>query len=368
MRSLLKLLAVLFAFAGLALFAASRFLEGPEPLGPRDGLALADAKIWGYQLQRLKADLIPNEVELLVTDYSRDGTRAGVWTAEDIATLRRRPDGRPRIVLAYMSIGEAENYRGYWRPHWQAIAPSWIGPENKDWKGNFAVRYWQPGWQKVIVNPAPSVIQRLGERWLPSMFPRPYLDLVLEAGFDGVYLDKVDGFEDWQSERPEAADDMIAFVAAISRYGKARRPGFLIVPQNGEALLEKRSYLAVIDGIAKEDLQYGANSDGTQNTPDDVASAALALNLAIIAGLPVYQVEYVRDPALRLMIQKEAQRLGYRVLFANRELNLPPERVEQLPEAEALSIDAAKQGSGPIPTLSPADGQRAPGLAPVRVP
>lgn len=363
MRRLLKFLAIVLVLAGLALvalLAAERTLVAPATLAPRDGPALADVKAWGYQLQRLNPALIPAEIDLLVTDYSQDGSLSGAWTVDQISALRRGPDGRRRIVLAYLSIGEAENYRAYWRAHWGVVAPSWLGPENTEWKGNYAVRYWHPGWQKVIMDPTPSLMQRLGERWLPSMFPRPYLDLILEAGFDGVYLDKIDGFEDWQSERRGAAGEMVDFVSAISQYAKARRPGFLIVPQNGEALLEMPRYLKVIDGIAKEDLQYGANGDGVRNSPEEVIAAAEDLNRAITAGLPVFQVEYLRDPAIRLMIQQEAGRLGYRLLFANRDLNVPPELLPPLPPPPPPPTEPAIVPPPADPLTAPDAGTAAP--------
>jgi cysteinyl-tRNA synthetase len=39
------------------------------------------------------------------------------------------------IALAYMSIGEAEEYRFYWQPEWAYAPPAWLGPENPDWQG-----------------------------------------------------------------------------------------------------------------------------------------------------------------------------------------------------------------------------------------
>ncbi|TAN37800.1 MAG: hypothetical protein EPN23_04615 [Verrucomicrobia bacterium] len=47
-------------------------------------------------------------------------------------------------MRAYLSIGEAGDYRGYWEKEWSAQPPTWLGAENPDWKGNFKVRYWQP--------------------------------------------------------------------------------------------------------------------------------------------------------------------------------------------------------------------------------
>jgi len=102
------------------------------------------------------------------------------FTPEQISELQSKPlpTGARRLVLCYMSIGEAETYREYWNAAWKPGNPSWLEPENPDWEGNFKVRYWDTDWQSIIVGHSSS-----------------YLKRILNAGFDGVYLDIVDGFE-----------------------------------------------------------------------------------------------------------------------------------------------------------------------------
>ncbi|MEE8372615.1 MAG: endo alpha-1,4 polygalactosaminidase [Dehalococcoidia bacterium] len=80
--------------------------------------------------------------------------------------------------IAYMSIGEAEDYRYYWQEEWGSSSPSWLAEENPDWTGNYKVRYWDPVWQRIIYREDDS-----------------YLRKILDAGFDGVYLDIIDAFE-----------------------------------------------------------------------------------------------------------------------------------------------------------------------------
>jgi cysteinyl-tRNA synthetase len=319
------LLLLLAAFALGAVTWASRIEMPREALGRRTGPSLYEAANWGYQLQRVKPSTLGRELDLFVTDYSRDGTAIGAWSPADVERLRQRPGGKPRIVLAYLSIGEAESYRGYWRREWALKPPSWLGRENPEWKGNFTVRYWQTGWQGIHVDPKPTLLRRLTERFFPSFVSEPYLDLILEAGFDGVFLDKVDAFEDWADGRPTAAAEMVAFVEAIANYARSRRPGFLVVAQNGEALLRTPRFLEAIDGIAKEDLTHGVGGDGVANPPDEIASATAALGLAIAAGKTVLQVEYLDDPAARRTVAENAARSGYKLLFARRQLNVPPE-------------------------------------------
>jgi len=99
-------------------------------------------------------------------------------TAEEVASLQTKPNGARRLVIAYMSIGEAEDYRYYWQEDWKPGNPEFIERENPDWEGNYKVRYWDPEWQAVIFGS-----------------PNAYLDRILAAGFDGAYLDIIDAYE-----------------------------------------------------------------------------------------------------------------------------------------------------------------------------
>ena len=333
---------VLIAVAIAAgLFGLDRVRAPLPPLAKREGPALTDVKTWGYQLQNVQPRRMPDGADLLVIDYSGDGTEDERFTPEKVEAMKRRPDGGRRIVLAYLSIGEAENYRYYWWRTWSIVPPAWLGGENREWKGNFPVRYWQSGWQSIIVNDRRSVLDGL----MQSAFPwrHAYLDRILEAGFDGVYLDRVDAYGDWQKERAAADAEMVMFVRRISAYAKARRPGFLIVPQNGEELLVSKSYRAAIDGIAKEDLIYGIEGDGRRNRESDIVKTLALLSSVKGMGLPVFVVEYLDEDDKRREVQKTAAEFGFPILFAKRPLNEPPVPVEPLPVQPAQ----APQGSAP---------------------
>jgi cysteinyl-tRNA synthetase len=67
-----------------------------------------------------------------------------------VAQLKTKAGGCSRLVIAYMSIGEAEDYRYYWQDDWYAHPPAWLRAENPDWPGNYLVAYWDPAWQGII--------------------------------------------------------------------------------------------------------------------------------------------------------------------------------------------------------------------------
>jgi cysteinyl-tRNA synthetase, unknown class len=305
----------------------------PDPavtLPAREGPPIASAQTWGYQLQGIDVRSVPDGIDLLVVDYSKDGTQNRALSASDVEALRRKPGGGRRIILCYLSIGEAERYRYYWQPFWNVVPPAWLGAENPSWRGNFVVQYWQSGWQSIIVGGsrgASSLVERLFAGFFKQ--PKAYLDQILEAGFDGVYLDRVDAYEKAGETRPTAKADMIAFVETIATYARKRRPGFLVVPQNGEALLDDARYRTLIDAIGKEDLLYGENGDGIANSTDDVRFTTAALSRAKNAGRPVFVIEYLKDPALQRIAAGELSRQGFIGLFAERTLSQPPILFEQ---------------------------------------
>jgi len=109
--------------------------------------------------------------DLLIIDAFFDDL---ALTLTEIASLKTKKNGGARLVIAYMSIGEAENYRYYWQLQWLDKPPSWLLEENPDWPGNYKVHYWDPDWQAIISG---------------------YLGKILAAGFDGVYLDLIDAYE-----------------------------------------------------------------------------------------------------------------------------------------------------------------------------
>jgi cysteinyl-tRNA synthetase, unknown class len=322
---------ILLGLGGLA-FAVLAVGQMPapqrEPLAPRQGPNLASVTTWGYQLQGARADLVPPEIDLLVIDHARDASDTDLLQPGDVEAFQQRRAAQPRIVLSYMSVGEAETYRYYWWQPWVSssyfglLRPAWLGRENNEWKGNYQVRYWQPGWQSLIVQPSPSVSDMMRQRLFGKA--KPYIDKIIEAGFDGVYLDRVDAFGAWDKSQPHAEAEMSAFVARISAYAKSRRPGFLIVAQNGEELLKSAAYRRALDGVAKEDLMFGLEGAEHENSADEYEHAATPLLHARQDGLPVFVIEYLSVPEKRAQALQRMSGKGFVITFGARELNVPP--------------------------------------------
>ncbi len=102
------------------------------------------------------------------------------YTTAEIESLKWKANGGRRIVISYMSIGEAEDYRWYWNEEWEKFktSPEWLYEENKRWRGNYKVFYWMNSWKTIIYGNDTS-----------------YLTRILNVGFDGVYMDIIDGYD-----------------------------------------------------------------------------------------------------------------------------------------------------------------------------
>lgn len=235
------------------------------------------------------------------------------WERADLDAIHAGRVGRK--VVAYVSIGEAEDYRPYWRKEWggqgrlTAAAPAWLGVENPEWTGNYRVKYWQADWQALIL---------------------AAIDDAMGRGFDGVYLDIVDGFEtfeksgaDFVADRvnPETGQsyrrDMVVWVKAVAARARARKIDALVIPQNGAALLAHTDFLAVVSAIGVEDLFTEGNKLQSASHTREVLRD---LQPILAARKPVLVVEYPTKAERQARAQQLAAEHGLVWLVTDREL------------------------------------------------
>jgi len=155
----------------------------PFNANDNDIYSLQDAKNFLYLInpeeyttrQAFLTALSATSYDAVIMDYFFNQEE---FTSGEISLLKTKNNGGHRLIIAYMSIGEAENYRYYWNADWNTDPPAWMKDENPDWEGNYKVAYWDEGWQSIIYGSTEA-----------------YLDKIIEKGFDGVYLDIIDAFE-----------------------------------------------------------------------------------------------------------------------------------------------------------------------------
>lgn len=235
------------------------------------------------------------------------------WTREDLDAIRRPHAGRK--VVAYISIGEAEDYRPYWRKEWGSkgkltpAAPKWLGAENPEWKGNYRVQYWNAEWQKLML---------------------AAIDDAMTRGFDGVYLDIVDGFETFEQDgknfidnrvNPETKQtfrrDMVDWVKAIAARARTKNSHALVIPQNGSQLLAHADFLATISAIGMEDVFTNGNK---LQPPAETKERLAHLRNIAAAKKPALLIEYPKAADRQALSKKLAHENGLVWLVTDRQL------------------------------------------------
>ena len=202
-------------------------------------LSWDDVNDWYYQLQFMDYfDLANTRYDMIVIDPEPQQP----LNSNIIDRIRCSGDGE-KMAVAYLSIGKAENFRSYWQSDWTVGNPQWIAAPVENFPGEFHVRYWDPQWRSLILGDAES-----------------RLDRVIEAGFDGVVLDGVDGYAGFLEENPAAISDMHALIADIRDYAvtKSGNSDFGIFVQNTEELIENSSvdWTGQLTGIVKISAFY----------------------------------------------------------------------------------------------------------------
>jgi cysteinyl-tRNA synthetase len=206
----------------------------------------------------------------------------------------------PKLVLAYIDIGQAEDFRTYWQDAWEIGDPEWIvGADPDGWEGNYPVAYWYDEWQQI---------------WLSET---GYLQSILDAGFDGVYLDWVEAYTDENvvakaiSDGVDAQQEMLWWVEDIANFGRAQQPDFIVIAQNAAELGADDDYVAIIDAIAQEQTWFDGAADNDPPgdcplpaTDDDIDTEEYEQKLKD-ADLKCYQL-YLDYPDSTLHVSSES--------------------------------------------------------------
>jgi len=136
-------------------------------------LFVADSKSFGTPTDFIQALRLTNH-DALVIDVFQGRTPL---TRQDVASLKYKRLGAPRLVLAQIDISHATPFRYYWKPGWTAGNPPFLfAPVRKD-PDRFRTIYWAPEWQAIISGNFNS-----------------YVYGVMDLGFDGVVLKGVDAW------------------------------------------------------------------------------------------------------------------------------------------------------------------------------
>jgi cysteinyl-tRNA synthetase len=300
---------------------------------------LKAVRTWAYQIQALdlasrRRALEQSDYDLFVLEPTRTEKGSEDFDTRRMVSRLKNAGGRRPLVIAYVDIGEAENWRFYWTNSWKPPRGSQPGvpdfiirPDPGGWGGCYPVAFWDPRWQAIIATGKQSVLK-----------------MVLDDGFDGIYMDWVEAFSDdlviarAKKDGVDPARKMIAFIKTIRETAQRRDPGFLVIAQNACDLIEGHpEYLQVIDAIAQEDLHYSGAADVSWYSPrsGDIPTPLHGewsttwiqqrLDRYKKAGLPVFIIDYCVNEQHRLKAYRLSRARGYVPFVSRTPLDrLPP--------------------------------------------
>jgi len=237
--------------------------------------------------------------DLIIIDYSYDGSEAGEIKSEEVNKLKESG----KKVFSYLSVGEAEDYRFYWEDSFKENPPSWLLSENPNWPGNYTVAFWDEGWQKIVFE---------------------YIDRIVKAGFDGIFIDRVDVYKEF-ADKDKGKDYqklMIEFLKEIIKnLNDKNLTSFKIILNNGEELpLKDYVLFRNICGLVAESLY--TDGSGNIRSEEEIKVREKPLIRLKRAGKCVMVIEYSVSDDKQLILKERANKKKFLIQFLNPSLLL----------------------------------------------
>lgn len=248
----------------------------PEPNEPKEITS------WRYQLQNYNSSFVNRVAATTDAMWIIDKENSSSKSFEVFDVLKMK-NGGVNTLISYISVGEAESYRSYFKD----LPRSVLGTENPNWPGNYNVEYWTEEWHQVIYKSDDS-----------------YLLQILNAGFDGVYLDVVDAYKR-QPDLRRAAADMARLVMGISERAKAINPDFRIYLQNGSEIINdidaslKGDFIEAINGLSVEGYFFDYSKNGGAQKSPWFKELEPVYREYQRFDKEVFMIEYVEDSSLQ---------------------------------------------------------------------
>jgi len=221
-----------------------------------------EATGWAIQLQGVekvgaRKRLAAAKADLLVVDPTRSVRGRDWYDARGLVSYLHAAGKR---VLAYLNVGQAEEYRAYWPDAWRAPTrdapgdpPFLLALDPDGWPANYPVAYWHPAWRKIVVRA---------------------VDEVVADGFDGLYCDWVLGYREpavvaaARAAGVDPARAMAELVRDMREHARRTHPGFVVVVQNAAYLPDAVPELyGWVDGVAQEDLSFSGAASADWDDP-----------------------------------------------------------------------------------------------------
>jgi uncharacterized protein (TIGR01370 family) len=202
-----------------------------------------------------------------------------------------------KTVFAYLSLGQAEKSRDYWQDSWQIGSPDFIHKVDPKYEYGFVVKFWTPEWENIILNYTAQHIA-------------PF-------GYAGVLIDYMDEYKNFLTDRPNAAQEMVALGAKVVNVLQSRNPRMLILTQDSIDLYRIDKYRDMIDGVSCEEVFYkhSKNADGSlsfESQPSSYTASQMTLLDQILKDKKaVILMEYIEKNRYICQFYKKCAISGY---------------------------------------------------------
>lgn len=316
-------------------------------------MTLENVQYWAYNIQQVETaqqreELVGTHFDMYVLEpvISEKGQENFdiASLVHDIRQHNIDVRGVDPLIIGYIDVGQAEGWRWYFDDSWvneaeqlTNQAPEWItGNDPDQWVGNYPVSVWAEAWEDVVIYGNQN---------------RSFVQMTLEANFDGIYMDWVEAFSDdsvlsylQSSENipedaveSESAERMFDFIEKIRSYARQEaidaNADYLIIAQNASDLrgYNSQRYDELIDAIALEGLFYeGVDGDcesfdnwdceAGYNVPSEQLTGTWSQEVMshitpLIEGniMPVFCAEYAQDTETEKFATEVYEQLAPRV-------------------------------------------------------
>jgi len=208
-------------------------------------------KNWAFYIKDVDVQqVIKSSVDMVVIDLD---TKDGPITKQQVQKIK----DSDKVVIAYLSVGDAEEYRRYWDDSWTKpkLAPKWLGKQSTVWKGVYHV-----------TNP-------LEDQWMDIV--KKMIDTAINNGFDGIVVAGIKP----QTEQAEL------FLTKISEYTKRNNKQFKLFVQD----YTSKEIVGVVDGIVVQGVSYNLFGAANKN----IKQQTEVLNWFVSNNKTIYVVEFV---------------------------------------------------------------------------
>lgn len=206
---------------------------------------------------------------------------------------------KKKLVAGYLSLGEAEGYETYYE---SIKSKPWVLANNPNWAGARYVDVRSPEWQSLILN--------------------QQIPLILEKGFNGLFLDTIDSSEFLQQKSPRLMGTVLAMIQLIKAIKKTyphikliSNNGFFLLPDVHQ-LLDYCLFESILSSFNFETKTYQLSTD-----PNRIKSV---VGLMQQYPLKPLILDYAQSPTLKADLRQRATSRGWPLYLTTIDLrNLP---------------------------------------------